>query len=114
VVNEHFAFVQARRNVQIGTVELYDLEMEVPVTEFRAQLRDWVDRARAGEEITITDRGIPVARLIGVASAPMLERLVNDGVISPPMRTQRPQAGDRRRVRARGAVSDLIAEQRLT
>jgi prevent-host-death family protein len=106
------SLVRVRRNVQTGMVELYSFEMEVPVTEFRAQLRDWVDRARVGEEITITDHGIPVARLIGVAAAPVLERLVNDGVISPPARTQRPQAGDRRRIRARGAVSDLIADQR--
>jgi antitoxin (DNA-binding transcriptional repressor) of toxin-antitoxin stability system len=36
--------------------------MDVPVTELRAHLSDWLDRVRAGEEVIVTDRGIPVAR----------------------------------------------------
>ena len=35
---------------------MYTLGMDVPVTELRAHLSDWLDRVRAGEEIVVTDR----------------------------------------------------------
>ncbi|ETW24561.1 hypothetical protein MGAST_07705 [Mycobacterium gastri 'Wayne'] len=57
--------------------------MDVSVTELRAHLSDWLDRARAGAEVVITDRGIPVARLTALDSAGTLERLTAEGVISP-------------------------------
>ncbi|MHB8294827.1 MAG: type II toxin-antitoxin system Phd/YefM family antitoxin [Acidimicrobiales bacterium] len=37
----------------------------------RAELSSWVDRARAGEEVVITERGTPVARLLPVGVAPL-------------------------------------------
>ena len=55
--------------------------MDVSVTELRAHLSDWLDRARAGGEVVITDRGIPVARLAALDSAGTLERLTAEGVI---------------------------------
>ena len=36
----------------------------VGVREFRAGLASWLDRARAGEQIIVTERGRPVARLV--------------------------------------------------
>lgn len=79
---------------------------------FRAHLSDWVGRARAGEEIVVTDRGAPVARLIGMDSTTVIEQLTRQGVIGRPTRSQRPRAADRGRVRARGSVADLVGEQR--
>ena len=38
--------------------------MDVSVSTLLAELSSWIDRARAGEEIVITDRGIAVARLL--------------------------------------------------
>jgi prevent-host-death family protein len=43
-------------------------DVDVSVTELRAHLSDWLDRARAGGEVVITDRGIPVARLAALDS----------------------------------------------
>lgn len=86
--------------------------MEVAVSTLRATLKDWVDRARQGEEVVVTDRGIPVARLVPVDAAPVLERLTREGVVSPPRRAFRPKAVGRKRVRARGPVSQLVSEQR--
>jgi prevent-host-death family protein len=85
--------------------------MEVAISTLRAELSGWIERARAGEEIVITDRGIPVARLLGVDTAPLLDQLTQRGVLSKP-------GGDRlaarsvARVRASGPVSDLVGEQR--
>src|SRR5664279_610532 len=36
--------------------------------------------ARAGEEIVVTDRGSPVARLVAVDSAPLFDQLTQRGV----------------------------------
>jgi prevent-host-death family protein len=42
--------------------------MDVPVTELRAHLSEWLDRVRSGDEVVVTDRGIPVARLLGMSA----------------------------------------------
>ena len=52
--------------------------VDVPVSALRAELADWIERVRRGEEVVVTDRGTPVARLIAVDTAPMLERLTRD------------------------------------
>ncbi len=86
--------------------------MDVAITVLRAQLSSWVERARAGEEIVVTDRGIPLARLLPVDAAPLLEKLTRRGVLSLPVRTDRPAARGASRVHARGPVADLVGEQR--
>ncbi|MFJ4234149.1 type II toxin-antitoxin system Phd/YefM family antitoxin [Cellulosimicrobium cellulans] len=57
--------------------------MEVPVSALRAELKSWIERAREGEEVVITERGVPVARLTGVATADLVTELVRDGVLVP-------------------------------
>jgi prevent-host-death family protein len=86
--------------------------MDVAVTALRAHLGDWLDRARTGEEIVVTDRGVPVARLVGLDATTVIERLTSEGLISKPAASPRPRAADRRRVRARGSVSDIVGTQR--
>src|ERR1039458_7301667 len=68
--------------------------MDVAVTELRAHLSDWLQRARQGDEVVITDRGVPVARLLGLSATAVLERLAAEGGIG--------QAGARRRAEGRG------------
>ena len=58
--------------------------MEVPVSALRAELKSWIERAREGEEVVITERGVPVARLTGVATSDLVTELVRDGVLVPP------------------------------
>ena len=55
--------------------------MDVPISTLRAELSSWIERARAGEEIVVTDRGTPVARLLAVDTAPLLEQLMERGVL---------------------------------
>jgi prevent-host-death family protein len=86
--------------------------VEIGVAAFRAELRRWLGEARAGEEVIITDRGVAVARLIGVDTAPILEQLESEGVVRLPRGTSRPQASGRRRVPARRPVSELLSLQR--
>lgn len=86
--------------------------VEVAVSELRANLRAWLDRARQGEEVVVTERGLPVARLLGVDTAAKLERLTVEGVIGRPVQGNRPLATAGRRPRARRSVADLVSEQR--
>jgi prevent-host-death family protein len=85
--------------------------LEVGVRELRDQLRRWLDAVGRGDEVTVTDRGKPIARLIGVSTPPALERLIAEGVVTPARRRRRTDR-DHSRVRASGTVSDLVAEQR--
>lgn len=85
--------------------------MEVGIRELRDQLRRWLDAVERGEEVTITERGRPIARLIGASTPAPYERLVTEGVIAPAARPRRPDSAHRR-VKTQGTVSDLVPEQR--
>jgi hypothetical protein len=67
---------------------------------------------RAAQEIVMTEPAGPVARPDGLETVRLLERLIAEGVIGPSARTERPVATERRRIRARGSLADLIGEQR--
>lgn len=101
-----------RTDVQIPLRRLYTSVMDVSVSTLRAELADWIERVRAGEEVVVTDRGTPVVRLVSVDTAPLLEQLTQQGVVSRPRSASRPNARTTARVRARGPVSDLVSEQR--
>lgn len=91
---------------------LYTSLMDVAISTLRAELSSWIERAQAGEEVVVTDRGIPVARLLPVDTAPLLDQLTQAGVLSRPRRAERPEARRARRVRTTGSVADLVSEQR--
>jgi prevent-host-death family protein len=91
---------------------MYAYSMDVAITELRSNLRTWIDRARAGADVVVTERGIPVARLVGVDAASLIERLERDGVLSRPTAAKRPRATGRKRVHSKGSVSDLVSELR--
>lgn len=84
---------------------------EVGIRELKNGLSKYIDRVRAGEEVIVTDRGRPVARLSAIdASEDRLADLVAAGVVRAPIsRTRHVPA---RRIKATAPVSDLVAEQR--
>ena len=86
--------------------------MEVAISTLRAQLASWIERVRRGEEVIVTDRGTPVARMLAVDSTPLLEQLVKRGVLTLPAKAQRPIARGRSRPRGSGSVAELVSEQR--
>jgi len=86
--------------------------MDIGITELRAHLSQWLEQVRDGKEVVVTDRGVPVARLLGVGATTTLERLSTEGVIAPAGRTRRPTASGRLRGRARQSVAELVSEQR--
>jgi prevent-host-death family protein len=87
------------------------------VAELKARLSEFIAAARRGEDVVVTDRGKPVARLTGLVGAEYLterlERAIRDGVIRPPaaplpadfLSRERPQDPD-------GRSLQLLLEER--
>lgn len=89
--------------------------MNVPITEFRRQLKRWLELARQGEEIVITDHGEAVARLTGIDTTPVVERLVREGVLTLPTRPRRVRAKDLPKLKVVGEgkqISDYLDDVR--
>ncbi|GAB2473969.1 type II toxin-antitoxin system Phd/YefM family antitoxin [Jatrophihabitans fulvus] len=83
--------------------------MSIGVRELRDGLSKHLAEVRAGHTLTVTDHGVPVARIVPIGVPTALERLIAEGRIESAPQRKRP-AG--RRIRASGTVSDLVAEQR--
>jgi len=64
------------------------MAVKVGVRELRENLATWLDRAAAGEEIVVTERGRPKARLSPVET--LLDRLEREGKITRPTGPRRP------------------------
>lgn len=90
----------------------YNTVMDVAITELRAHLSEWLERARAGGEVVITDRGMPIARLLGLTATGTLERLTAEGIIARPASARRPAASGRSRPRPRHPLSGIVSDQR--
>jgi prevent-host-death family protein len=63
--------------------------VKVGVKEFRESLASWLDRVEAGEEVVVTDRGKPKARLTPASTQARLTRLAAEGAITLPTRPKR-------------------------
>jgi len=83
--------------------------MEVAVRELKAKLSAYLARAAAGEVITVTDRGRPVAILGPTLGSVDLSAAVEAGWVTPPTSAGLTAAP---RHRAKGSVLDVLAEDR--
>lgn len=84
---------------------------EVGIRDLKNSLSKYIERVRAGEEVIVTDRGRPVARLSAIdGSTDRLADLIAAGVVRAPTRKTRRRP--ERRIEAKGSVSDLVTEQR--
>lgn len=57
--------------------------MEVGVRELKQQLSSYLDRAAAGEEVVVTERGRPKVRIVPISTSGRLEEGIRDGWITP-------------------------------
>jgi prevent-host-death family protein len=64
--------------------------VEVGVRELRANLSNWLGRVQAGDEVIVTERGRPVARLSGVAARSKIDELIAQGRVTPAKRPRTP------------------------
>lgn len=84
---------------------------DVGIRELRDHLSAWLEAVASGREITVTDRGRPVARIVPVTGRSKLEQLIAEGKVRPPLRPPEP-ARARPAIPVEGSVSDLVIEQR--
>jgi prevent-host-death family protein len=64
-------------------ISSYNDYMDVAVRELKARLSAYLERAAAGELITVTDRGRPIAVLGPVLDAVDLQAAVDAGWVTP-------------------------------
>jgi prevent-host-death family protein len=83
--------------------------VEVGVRELRDGLSRHLAEVRSGRTITVTDHGRPIARIVPTGRPTRLEQLVAEGRVTRATRPKRPAP---KPLKAKGTVSDLIAEQR--
>jgi prevent-host-death family protein len=88
------------------------------ISEAKAKLSALLERVKHGEEVTITDRGTPVARIVPVPPTEVdwderLERLERQGLITRPRRPL-PAGWLRSRplINARASVLEALLQER--
>ncbi len=83
--------------------------MEVGVRELRNNLSRYLGRVRDGEEVVVTERGRAIARVLPVSGERAIDRLIREGRITRAKNPRRPRP---KPLKAKGTVSDLVADQR--
>ncbi len=83
--------------------------MSIGIRDLKANLSEYVARAAHGEEIVVTDRNRPVARLVPYVAASDVERGIDEGWIEAPRRTQ---LGEIERVRSDRSTLAALDEDR--
>lgn len=83
--------------------------MSIGVRELRDGLSRHLAEVRAGHVIVVTDHGKPIARIVPIDQPTALERLIEEGRVTPARQRRRstPQP-----IKTAGTVSDLVADQR--
>ncbi len=83
----------------------------VGVRELRDHLSAYLERVKAGENLTITEHGKPIARMIGSGLPPRLVEMIARGEATPAS-APLPDWSTIRRVKISGSTQDLIDEIR--
>lgn len=83
--------------------------MNVGVRELRNNLSRYLDKVREGEQLVVTDRGRPIARIVPAEEDRTFDSLVAEGLVTPAARPKRPSETP---VKTAGTVSDLVPDQR--
>ena len=64
----------------------------IGVRELRDHLSSYLEDVKAGGELVVTERGRPIARLVPASAGTRLERLISEGVVTPPSRAREPSS----------------------
>ncbi len=87
------------------------MTVEVGIRELRANLSAFVERVKNGEDVVLTERGRPVARITQPGDAlSKLEELIARGEATPPKRPKRPINTEGLPRPVGGTVTDILFE----
>jgi prevent-host-death family protein len=83
--------------------------MDVGVRELRGSLSKYLQTVQDGAEVTVTDHGRAIARIVPIGERP-IDRLIREGIVTRAVSavTSRPTP----RIVASDTVSDLVSKQR--
>jgi prevent-host-death family protein len=76
----------------------------------RAHLSRYLDQVRDGEEIVVTDRGTPIAKITPTNGRSRIDELIAAGILTPPV-NKGPRSVPTP-IKIKGGISDLVDEQR--
>jgi len=86
---------------------------QVGIRELKSDLSRWVSRVRSGDEVVVTDRGTPVARLMPVSGREPLRELIAAGLVEPARRHGKRLRPSRLSLRGKGqSLADYVSRQR--
>lgn len=86
---------------------------EVGVRELRDHLSRWLEEVKAGHDITITERGKPVARVIPIGWSDHIARLVAEGKVTPAKKPKSdPSTWTKVKLKSGASISDIVIEER--
>jgi prevent-host-death family protein len=83
----------------------------VGIRELRDHLSSYLERVKAGEPVTISEHGRPIARIIGTHVPARLLELASQGEVTLATRPRTP-VSELPRIPVKGSVADLIIELR--
>lgn len=83
--------------------------MDVGVRELRGNLSKYLRDVQGGAELTVTDHGRPIARIVPTGER-TIDRLIREGRVTPAVEPRRTRPSQP--IRAKGTVSDLVSGQR--
>ena len=80
---------------------------DIGVRELRDHLSRYLAQVADGQEITVTDRGKAIARVVPVDRLSKMDQLIAEGVITPPSRPRTP-ASELPRIEVEGDLMEFI------
>lgn len=83
---------------------------QVGIRQLRDHLSQWIDEVQQGDEVLVTERGRPVARIIKASGGSSMDELIAAGVVTTPQAPLVPASFGR--VRTDGDVMEFVFQQR--
>lgn len=83
---------------------------EVGIRALRDNLSSYIRQVRDGTEVVVTDHGKAVARIVPVDQPNLIDRLIEEGLVTPAVDKERRLPS--RRVIPTGPVSTLVTDER--
>jgi prevent-host-death family protein len=86
-------------------------KVEVGIRELRSNLARWLADVKGGTEVIVTERGLPVARIVRAGEPTTMARLVAEGLVTLPTKPKQPWPEPQIEPSG-GSVTDLLLQQR--
>jgi prevent-host-death family protein len=92
------------------------MSVMVGVRELRQNLRAYLDRVQAGEDVVVTERGVPIAKITNGEAERRRQELIDAGILRPATKPRTPiDLDELSELEGEGpTLSEILIEQRRT